>query len=935
MAMQDTATKRMRIAKEEPSHSDTQVIDLISAVKELHGLNSQDLYRLLRDAENFTIHYLTGKGLLLKIDMDKLVGSLPLHLTAVLISSDRDETAFRYLLCGIRLLHSLCDLAPRLPKLDQIFLDDVKVLEQLIDLVFYMLIVLSGYRQEDHSFSPMYLLHSALVACNLHLLTGFISTQWQDIVHVLLAHPKVDIFMDAAFGAVRMVVRCLEITLVACYKDFSMESNLAAEQVVYYLCQQCEASLQFIQSLCQQKLFKERLLKNKELCRKGSVLFLAHSILKLNVQPSFPTRIVAGISRLKAKTLSILLSLCEAESLSYLDEVSSSSQGLDLAKSVALEVFDLLKTAFGRDPAYTTTTDRSYPMGLLQLNAMRLADIFSDDSNFRSYMTICFTRVLTAIISLSHGDFLSCWCSSNLPETEEDANLDYDIFAAIGWILDNTLSLNLQNASVLELHLIPKSMPCASYAHHRTSLFVKVIANLHCFVPNICEEQERNHFVFKVLECLQMDLSNLLPGFSFASDASKAATVSKNLRSLLSHAESLIPNFLNEEDVHLLRAFFGELISLMTSSGFGENHVQEAQSTGGCSSPLQVKNLGKLDKSGNLKEGMSENSAFPGIGQHNTGAENTNDEDDLNRQALGEDKGVALKTVVRGAIDMDKDAQNAETSGSDSSSAKGKNVIDHLDNGKLSKSMEHLQKAVVEETPEDEKVETVQRRKRKRNIMNDKQVKLIERALLNEPDMQRNAASLQSWADKLSLHGSEVTSSQLKNWLNNRKARLARTARDVRASDIDNPVQDKQRGPALGSSDSPDSPGDASNARKDLSLTRIASGDNSKASLAEVVDTGSQEFVGCSVGQYVVLVDVRGDEIGRAKVVQVHGKWHGKSLEELKTYVVDVSDLKADKGLHLPYPSEATGTSFAEAETKLGAMRVLWDSRRILVLQPE
>lgn len=29
-------------------------------------------------------------------------------------------------------------------------------------------------------------------------------------------------------------------------------------------------------------------------------------------------------------------------------------------------------------------------MGLLQLNAMRLADIFSDDSNFRSYMTVSF-----------------------------------------------------------------------------------------------------------------------------------------------------------------------------------------------------------------------------------------------------------------------------------------------------------------------------------------------------------------------------------------------------------------------------------------------------------------------------------------------------------------------------------------------------------------
>lgn len=78
-----------------------------------------------------------------------------------------------------------------------------------------------------------------------------------------------------------------------------------------------------------------------------------------------------------------------------------------------------------------------------------------------------------------------------------------------------------------------------------------------------------------------MDPSNVLPGFSFTSDAPKAALICRNLRnylfpmtsfneqncgdyflshnllscagSLLSHAESLIPNFLNEEDVQLLR----------------------------------------------------------------------------------------------------------------------------------------------------------------------------------------------------------------------------------------------------------------------------------------------------------------------------------------------------------------------------------------------
>lgn len=168
--------------------------------------------------------------------------------------------------------------------------------------------------------------------------------------------------------------------------------------------------------------------------------------------------------------------------------------------------------------------------------------------------------------------------------------------------------------------------------------------------------------------------------------------------------------------------------------------------------------------------------------------------------------------------------------------------------------------------------------------------------------------------------------------LNNRKARLARTARDVRpTADVDYPVPDKHRGP-VGSCDSPDSPSDTSNARKDLlTLARIASGDNPESSLAEAIDDGPPEFVQFKAGQSVVLVDAQGEEVGKGKVFQVRGKWHEKSLDESETCVVDVCELKADKGLGLPYPSEFTGTSFADTVKKIGVMRVLWDSNKLYV----
>ncbi|XP_024032046.1 nodulin homeobox [Morus notabilis] len=959
----------MRNNKEESTSSATQVVDLISAVKELHRLNSQELNRLLRDSENFTIQHVTEKGSVLKIDMEKFVGFLPLHLIAVLMSSGRDEALFRYLLCGLRLLHSFCELAPRNAKLEQILLDDVKVSEQLLDMVLYLLIVCGRVEQKNHDFGALPLVHSALVACSLHLLTGFIASQWPDLVHVLLAHPKVEIFMDAAFGAVCAAIRFLEIKLSAQHSDFSFckYSSLSPEQEVNYLCQQCEASLQFLQSLCQQKTFRERLLRNKELCGKGGILFATHAILRLNVTPHFLEfpRVVAAVSRLKAKVLSILVSLCEAESISYLDEVASSPGTLDLAKSVASEVLDLLTTALGRDPRLLTTgSERNYPVGFLQLNAMRLADIFSDDSNFRSYITIYFTRVLTAIFSLPHGDFLSSWCSSELPVKEDDGSIEYDSFASAGWVLDVLSSINPQHAPSLEFTVVSNSLQQASYAHQRTSLFVKVIANLHCFVPNICEEQERNLFLNKFMECLQMDPSNALPGFSFTSDAPKAASVCRNLRSLLSHAESLIPNFLNEEDVQLLRVFFNQLQSLLNSREHEENrvqerkfeepmswekfsklnlieHHQEAQSAGGCSSPLLMKEPPNLNnRSSSLKEEMSENSAIQDADQKYQNIEHTAQGGD----AVREDKGKSSRSAFGGTVEIDKDAQNVETSGSDTSSTRGKNV-DQMDNSEFPKSSAPTKESGYgRNAAEEKKVETVQhdekqRRKRKRTIMNDKQVELMERALVDEPDMQRNASLIQAWADKLSFHGSEVTSSQLKNWLNNRKARLARTGKDVRPTlEAENSFLEKQGGPILRSNYSPESPGEDATVQPNVgrdpqAMTwRTNAAETSEVAPAEAA-FGPSEFVQCEPGQQVVIVDAAGEEIAKGKVFQVHGKWYGKNLDELRTCVVDVKDLKVKRGTRLPHPSVATGGSFEEAETKIGVMRVLWDSSKIFVLR--
>lgn len=102
----------------------------------------------------------------------------------------------------------------------------------------------------------------------------------------------------------------------------------------------------------------------------------------------------------------------------------------------------------------------------------------------------------------------------------------------------------------------------------------------------------------------------------------------------------------------------------------------------------------------------------------------------------GKDK--SGKVEACGSTEIEGSAQNVESSGSDSSSTREKNSLDQ------SNDIQEDQKNA------DIKFAEKQQRKRKRNIMNDKQTSIIERALLDKPDMHRDAAALQSMADQLS-----------------------------------------------------------------------------------------------------------------------------------------------------------------------------------------
>ena len=63
---------------------------------------------------------------------------------------------------------------------------------------------------------------------------------------------------------------------------------------------------------------------------------------------------------------------------------------------------------------------------------------------------------------------------------------------------------------------------------------------------------------------------------------------------------------------------------------------------------------------------------------------------------------------------------------------------------------------------------------------------------------------------------------------------------------------------------------------------------------------------------------------------QVEGRAQGKSLAESHICIIDVAELKVEKWRELRHPSEASGRTFQEAESRHGGvMRVAWDVVRL------
>lgn len=220
-------------------------------MKELHGLSSQELSKLIRDSENNILHCTTDNGssvqvgtseielwsfnsniiLLLsplypalpvhclnhllsmfQIDAEKLARCLPLHLIAMLISSERDEAFLRHLLRGFRLLHSLCDLASRQPRLEQV--------SSSVNIIYIFKVVRAPY-----------LIESISVLCT--------QAKYLLLKRIVYLHPIGNsnmplTYASCAFDTCSKSIHCIWNMLVSFWNAYSRSLALHAFEITIY-----------------------------------------------------------------------------------------------------------------------------------------------------------------------------------------------------------------------------------------------------------------------------------------------------------------------------------------------------------------------------------------------------------------------------------------------------------------------------------------------------------------------------------------------------------------------------------------------------------------------------------------------------------------------------------------------------------------------------
>ncbi|KAK9811831.1 hypothetical protein WJX72_010937 [[Myrmecia] bisecta] len=435
--------RQVRLARHEAAvREHSKILDVFKCVERLYATTLTARSVKHNNTLQISRHSYQG-GIKDSVDVERLTNALPLHLLACLLAQQPSGDAeggwaeevtpteltpthwAEYQARGLGLLGKLCQLAEQTPALRSRLEQD-----QIVDLVTMVLLTMAGPEAEASVVAAAEgapriqeaLRRAALVQAALETLIcglqpsadlGLMRVSWQGLCKRLFAHPRLPLFLDAAFDAVRTLLRMVRAALLP-------SPQQATPKQIYDLATYAGISMEYLASLCACPLFYYRMVLHDASC--AAPLRLIVSGLQLHDPPLAPSPVrdpqltstasAKGSSELlSARSMALLLMLCQYDETPFLDQVGSAEhpESRRLCKAATERILEYAGGVLTRPPVADVPV-ALVGEGQMSINALHMTETLADDGNVRKTAMEWLAAPLAQLLLMEREAFQSAWC---------------------------------------------------------------------------------------------------------------------------------------------------------------------------------------------------------------------------------------------------------------------------------------------------------------------------------------------------------------------------------------------------------------------------------------------------------------------------------------------------------------------------------------------
>ncbi|KAL0052476.1 hypothetical protein WJX82_002806 [Trebouxia sp. C0006] len=530
-----------------------QVLDIHLAVDRLHTLATPALRKATTKVEyewRIVIQGVYPGQTDSKMSVVDLMKTLPVHLIACLLAQQplgagqgswqaeltphklSHSSIWGYLAQGLTLLGNLCGVSAVIKEVSVAINQDSTFHERVLDLANLALSCLAGPEARHSNAAAVdpdrdqeCLNRAAMVPAALNAVlyafqpaAAVADVELHFLCMELFKQAASPIFLDAIFDAVAVVINMVRSALVS--------GNTSLD--LYMLSYHAGVTMQVLAELTATPLFYYRLAIQEKpfaaplrLIAAGLDLhslplapppFKQEGLTCVPILPGIDTHSTAATQGaaelLSARAMALMLCFSDYEATGFLDQAAGHLATSELLDQCVDNILGYAGLALQR-PKVSAVPVEFTGEGQMQLNSLHMAEVLTDDSNFRQRAMDSLAAPMAHALSQSPQDFASAWLAGqeafelHSKDTVNDAT--YLLLSSLS--VEALRKANIIKALAMNLHLARPDKDPGSFRHtlaleavERCITLFMTLGNLHWFTSATCPPQLENYFADLLVE---------------------------------------------------------------------------------------------------------------------------------------------------------------------------------------------------------------------------------------------------------------------------------------------------------------------------------------------------------------------------------------------------------------------------------------------------